>query len=117
DGARWAVTIIEADQIDLAAVDAALLVEHLEVGGFGATQSGPCRHGSAVRHGLSDFDFGVGDARAVLLGAESGVRRECKQTRCKQCTRYFCHDLPPPDSWKAFRILGKDYARRRSAAM
>ena len=32
DGLRRAVAVVEADQIDLAAVHAALLVDHLEIG-------------------------------------------------------------------------------------
>jgi hypothetical protein len=33
-GLGWAVGIVQADQIDFAAVDATFIVDHLEIGGF-----------------------------------------------------------------------------------
>jgi hypothetical protein len=36
DGLGWTVAVVEADEIDLAAVDPALFVDHPEIGGVGA---------------------------------------------------------------------------------
>jgi hypothetical protein len=52
DGLGRAVTVVEADEIDFAAVDSAGLVDKLEVGGFGG---GRCLRGLAIalpRHNL-----------------------------------------------------------------
>ncbi len=62
-----AVGVVEADVIDLAAVDAALIVDHREVGGGGDRAGGIGRRRSAIGRGGADLDFGVGDARPVTL--------------------------------------------------
>jgi hypothetical protein len=75
---RRAVTVVEADQIDLAAVHAPLLVDHLEVGSLGAADHAKGRGGAAVGHGLADLDLGIGNARGVF-------RLRCPETPGGKC--------------------------------
>ena len=82
DGLGRAVAVIEADQIDLAAVDAALLVDHLEIGGFGLADHAIGGGGPAIGHGLTDLDFRVGDSRGV--GGERGPRTRMRERRPKR---------------------------------
>src|ERR1700722_5436862 len=51
-----AISIVEANEIDLAAVDPALLVDHLEVGGLSAADDPIGRGRPTVRHGLADLE-------------------------------------------------------------
>ena len=72
DRLRRAVAVVEADQIDLAAIDPALLVDHLEIGGLGAPDHAIGGSRAAIGHGLPDLDLGVGDAWRV--GGAGGTR-------------------------------------------
>jgi hypothetical protein len=80
DRLRRAVAVVDADEGDLTAVDAALIVDHLEIGDFGAANHAIGRSRPAIWHGLADLDFRVGDARRVLgLGgpeAWGGIGRD-----------------------------------------
>ncbi len=61
-----AVAVVVADEVDLAAVDAALVVDLLEVGGEGLAD-GPVGGGvAAVRVGIADLDLGGGDTHHRL---------------------------------------------------
>ena len=73
DRLRRTVAVVEADEIDLAAVDPALFVDHLEIGGLGAADDAIGRGRAAVGHGLPDLDLGVGDAGALSARAEPAV--------------------------------------------
>src|SRR6476661_2729740 len=79
DGFRRAVTIIEADEIDPAAVDAALLVDHPEVGELCPANRPVSGNRPAIGHGLTDPDFGVSDAGSVLLFSHSLLCRPCDE--------------------------------------
>ena len=57
-------------RLTLSAVYAALLVDHLEIGGLGATDHAIGRGRPAIGHGLADLDFRVGDPRRIF-GASS----------------------------------------------
>src|SRR5258707_932055 len=57
-----AVAVVQADQIELAAVDAALLVDHVEIGGLGFADGAVSRGRAAMGHGLADLDLAGGDA-------------------------------------------------------
>jgi hypothetical protein len=65
DGLGRAVAIIKADEVELAAVDPAPLVDHLETRGLGSGDRDVARSGSAVGKGLADLDLGVRDAGRV----------------------------------------------------
>jgi hypothetical protein len=80
--------MIEADEVDFAAVDPALVVDHLEVGQFRPADHAPRRGRPAIGHGLANLDFRVGDAWGVLgpgrpealggigSGGRSGLQQE-----------------------------------------
>ena len=73
DAFRRAIGIVHGEEGDLAPVDTALVVEHLEIGFPNAAQHAIERARAAMRHGLSDLDLGVAGAEVVfLLGGESG---------------------------------------------
>src|SRR5262249_40718678 len=71
DGLRRAVAVVPGDEVDLAAVDAALLVDHVEVGGLGLADRAVARSRAAVRHGVAELDFGVAGAGSVLARSQS----------------------------------------------
>ena len=56
DGPGRAVAVVVGDEIDLAAVDAALGVDHLEIGSLGLADHAIGGGGSAVRHDVADLD-------------------------------------------------------------
>ncbi len=80
-GLWWIVGVVILDEVDLATVDATLLVDHAKVGGldFPDCAVGGCR--TAERHGLADLDFGVAGA-----GIVSFLRRGCR-SRDRKCKR------------------------------
>src|ERR1700738_2391373 len=61
-GFRRRVAVIQRDQVDLAAVDAAALIEHLEIADLALAERAERRNRAAIRHGLADLDFGCRDA-------------------------------------------------------
>ncbi len=67
DRLRRAVAVVVADEVDLAAVDAAGIVDLLEVGGFGLADHAVGGGGAAIGHDVADLDFGVGGAGVVFL--------------------------------------------------
>ena len=71
-----AVAVVVADEGQLAAVDAALIVHHPEIGVDGLADRAVRRRRAAVGVGVADLDLGVGCARVVLLlgGGRKGER-------------------------------------------
>ena len=67
DAFRRAVGVVHGEELHLAAVDAALFVQHLEIGLADAAEHAVERAGAGMRHGLSELDFGVAGARIVFL--------------------------------------------------
>src|SRR6266852_3378973 len=67
DRLRRAVAIVVADEVDLAAVDAAFGVDLLEVGIFGLADHAVGGGRAAVGRDVADLDFGVGGAGVVFL--------------------------------------------------
>jgi hypothetical protein len=67
DGFRRAVAVVIADEIDLAAVDAALGIDLLEVGLCGLADHAVGRSGSAIWRDAANLDFGIGGAGVVFL--------------------------------------------------
>jgi hypothetical protein len=65
------VAVIERNQIDLAAVDAAALIEHPEIADLTLAERAERRTGP-LRHGLAYSEFGRGDT--AHFGAERGRR-------------------------------------------
>jgi hypothetical protein len=60
--------VVDADQVDLAAIDAALIVDHLHVGLLGQTERREPGARTGIRHRLADLDLGIGHPRRVLRG-------------------------------------------------
>ena len=83
DRFRRAVAVVIADEVDLAAVDAAFGVDLLEVGLFGLADHAIGGGRTAIGHDVADLDLGVGGAGVVFLlrecaaagGSESEDRR------------------------------------------
>ena len=67
DGLRRRIGVVILDELDLAAVDAALLIDHVEIGGLRLADRGIGRSGTRERHGLADLDLGVRGAGIILL--------------------------------------------------
>ena len=73
DGFGGAVGIVELGEVDLASVDPALLVEHLEIADHGPSGAGAksgCR--AAERRRLTELDLGVAGPGAIGLLRPSG---------------------------------------------
>ena len=62
---RRAIALVEAHEIELAAIHAALLIDHLEVGGLRAAEHAIGGGGAAVGHGLADLDLRIGHAGRI----------------------------------------------------
>ena len=67
DAFRRAVGVVHGEEFDLAPVDAALFVQHLEIGFADPPQHAVERTRAAMRHGLAELDFGVARARIVFF--------------------------------------------------
>ena len=79
---RRAVAVVIGDEGDLAAVDAALLVDHLEIGSLGLADGRVGRSRAAIRHDVADLDLGIGGAGIVfLLRVACGGRQALRQRR------------------------------------
>ena len=73
--------VIVGDEGDLAAVDAALVVDHLEIGDLRLADHAVGRGRTAIGHGLAELDFGVAGAWSVLAG------RVCQSAGEKEARR------------------------------
>src|SRR5713226_7883031 len=70
---RRAIGVVHGEKLDLAPVDAALFVQHLEIGLADPAEHAVERARAAVRYGLTDLDFGIARTRIVfLLGGLDG---------------------------------------------
>ena len=74
-------SVVHADESDFAAVDSAAIVDHLEVGGFGAGDGGIFAGPAGVGRDVTDFDFGVGRAGVVGLLGCGGRCGDCDGER------------------------------------
>jgi hypothetical protein len=77
DGLGRAVAVVERDELDHAAVDAAPVIDALPVGLFALADHTVGRRRPAVGIGVTDLDLLVGRAVVVLLLSErySGTRK------------------------------------------
>ena len=71
DGLRRAVAVVIGNEIDLAAVYPALLVDHVEKGGLRLADHAVGRGRAAIRVRVADLDLGVAGAGVVFLLRES----------------------------------------------
>jgi hypothetical protein len=61
------VAVVQADEVDLAAVDAAFVVDLGEIGADGLADGAVGRRRARIRADAADLDFLVGRRRVVLL--------------------------------------------------
>jgi hypothetical protein len=92
---RRRVAIVERNQVDLAAIDAAALVQHLEIADLALAERAERRYRTAVGHGLADLDFAGADAAHLGRVRGKRPRQQCRRARdanlaCK------AHRSPPP---------------------
>ncbi|MEY9756805.1 hypothetical protein ABIE73_004200 [Bradyrhizobium yuanmingense] len=83
DGLWRRIAVVIGDEVDLAAVDAALVVDHLEIGFFGLADDAIGRRRTAVRHDVADLDLGIGRAGVVFLLGECSAGGESDGRRCR----------------------------------
>ena len=81
DGPRRAVAVIEGDEPDLAAVHAALLIDHRVVGGLHPALRAVRRQRAAIRIGLTDDDFSIVRARVVFALRQRGAGAQHQRNR------------------------------------
>ncbi len=82
DAFRRAVGVVHGEELDLAPVDAALLVDHLEIGFADAPQHAIDRAGTGMRHGLAELDFGIAGADIVFFLRRPDERRGQRGSEC-----------------------------------
>src|ERR1700677_2417672 len=113
---RRAIGVVEADEIDLAAVNPALIVDHLEIGSLGAADHAKGGCGPAVGYCLPDLDFRVGDAGRIfgppwpdaLGGICGGGRGRLQQETARD------HAVPPGWlllRWSSSKTLHEKFTR------
>jgi hypothetical protein len=76
DGLWRAICVVILDQVDHAAVDAAPVVDHLDIGRLGLADRRIGGGRSAQRHGLSHLDFRIGGTGIIFLLRMSGRHRQ-----------------------------------------
>jgi hypothetical protein len=108
DGLRRAVAVIAADEVDLAAVHTALVVDHGEVGRLRFANGGVAGSRPAIGHYVANLDLRIGNSRTVLFfcGHRSSQRGEQQQ----QCRTRRCRKELLPFAW-----LAQLQASRRSS--
>jgi hypothetical protein len=70
DGLWRAVGVIAHNEVDFAAIDAALLIYHGEIGGIRLADRAVARSRAAIGLGAAEFDLGITDARRMLAGCQ-----------------------------------------------
>src|SRR4029079_12598980 len=89
------ITIIETDQVDLATIHSAYVVDHLEIGRFGLPDYAVSRSWPTVGHRLADLDLRITDSWSVRSTGESQARCEDQADR-RETSRdkpSRCHDF------------------------
>src|SRR6185437_11190036 len=86
DRLRRTVGVVVLDEIDLAPVDPALLVDHAQIRGLHLADAAIGRSRSAERNGLTDLDLGIARAGIVFLLCELG-HCECNAERQRDSGR------------------------------
>ena len=79
DRLRRTVAVVIADEVDLAAIDAAGSVDLLEIGRLGLADHAIGGGRTAIGHDVADLDFGVGGAGIVFLLRKRAAARRGEQ--------------------------------------
>jgi hypothetical protein len=90
--------VVDTDQVDLAAIDATLIVDHLHVGLLGQADRREPGARAGIRHGLADLDLAIGHPRRVL-----GCRRDRHGAAREQAAEQNPKPRAPP---LAFDVAG-----------
>src|SRR5262249_15085233 len=67
------IAVVGADQVDLAAVDAALIVDHLHVALLGRTERRAPTARAGIGHRLADLDLAIGPPRRIYAAADTAI--------------------------------------------
>ena len=92
DRLRRAVGVVIGDEIDLAAVDAALGVDHVEIGFFGLADHAIGRRRAAIGHDVADLDLGVAGAGIVFLLRAGRGRDHARRRRAPSGPQGFAYE-------------------------
>jgi hypothetical protein len=83
-------TVVAGDEFDLAPVDAAALVDHVEISGFRPADRSEGGQRAGVGHDVADADFGVGHAGGRSLHGCGG--QHCDDKTQRSCGfSYYVH--------------------------
>ena len=93
DGLGWTIGVIVGDVVDLASIDAALLVYHLEEAGLYLANATKGGRWPAVGNDVAELDFRVGRARVILL---LGGCRLYDERRSRRCDDGDCDQMKAP---------------------
>src|SRR5258708_1251139 len=105
-------TVVVRNELDLAAVDSAIIVDHIEISRFGFSSRPERGQRAGVRHDVSDTDLGIAHAavRNQIGIGESGPEND----RHNQWYRTF--SLSEPTHWSiSVRYAPKPRFRRSCA--
>ena len=70
-------TVVAGDELDLPPVDAAAIIDHVEIGGLGPADRRKRGQRPGIRHDIADADFSIRRAGILgLLGCDRGGREE-----------------------------------------
>ena len=73
--------VVEGDEFDLSSVDAAALVDHVEIGGLRPADGGKRSQRPGIGHDVADADFIV---RPAGIGSLLGSQRKAREERCDE---------------------------------
>ena len=101
DGLGRLEAVVVGDEVDLAAVDAALVVDHVPVGGDALADHAVGRQRSRVGIGVAELDLLVADARIVLLlrphdGRRASANADADATSVRRLIFVMCFLLDRP---------------------
>ena len=95
NGLRRTKRIVTRNEFDLPAVDAAVRIDHREIGGIGLAECTVGRRRPAVRHRIAELDFGVRGAGIVGFLRMYGPGHDAKRQKRRQKHKAHLHETPP----------------------
>ena len=109
DRLRRAVGVVVGNEVDLAAVDAAIVVDHPHIGAHRLADDAIGRRRPRIRHDVADLDLGVGDAGVVFLlrgsrhggrdddqsGKSNRPKQSFNEVRREKILKHSLHEFPP----------------------
>lgn len=98
DGFAVVRAIIEADEVDLPAVDAAAIVEHLKMGSFSARNGAIFTGAADIGGDVADFDLRVGSAKFSTGPAPALQLQQSKLEDYASCGMAFARRRTAPQN-------------------